>query len=416
MPKTYPPFVTLLRRRKADDVDLGRIDSAALTEWLLTGAIAADDMLDLFRGFVVHLLAAGFPLDRTTLHVGTLHPQILAYAWNWERDQGDFDEVKVAEATLGSDAYRRNPLRQVIEGGVRIRQRTEDAATPLLQELALQGIREYLAMPLSTGGSFHNAVTFATKRDSGFSDADIVQLSAWLKLYALHVQKHIVQQISANVLDVYLGHEAGARVLRGSIKRGAGHPIEAIIWSSDLRGFTALADQLDPPATIAVLNAYFEGLAGAVLAEGGDVLKFIGDGMLAVFRLDAFASPALAAEASFKAAERALADLQALNADPDRLPERPDGAPLRTGIALHLGEVFFGNVGAPERLDFTVIGRAVNTASRVEALSKTLGRPLLITAPVAALLSCPLEPLGEHALRGVGQPLALFAPAASARG
>jgi adenylate cyclase len=168
---------------------------------------------------------------------------------------------------------------------------------------------------------------------------------------------------------------------------------------------------------IALLNAYFERLVGAVIDHDGEVLKFIGDGLLAVFPFDAFDSEKTAANASLAAAEAALAAVEALNdAPPADLAAIEDWRPLHTGIALHEGEVFFGNVGAPERLDFTVIGRAVNTASRVEALTKTLCRPILITSPVAALIDRPLDDLGPHSLRGVAEPVTIFAPASRIRG
>ena len=191
-------------------------------------------------------------------------------------------------------------------------------------------------------------------------------------------------------------------MLRGSIKRGAGEAIRAIIWVSDLRGFTDLSDRLAGSDIVALINAYFERLAGAVMAEGGEVLKFIGDGLLAVFPYAHFKNERAAAQASLAAAEQALRAVDDLNrATPPELAAIDGWRPLRSGIALHEGEVFFGNVGAPDRLDFTVMGSAVNTASRVEALTKSLGRPVLITEPVARMLDRPLDHLGEHTLRGL---------------
>jgi len=162
---------------------------------------------------------------------------------------------------------------------------------------------------------------------------------------------------------------------------------------------------------IAILNEYFDRLVGSVLGCGGEVLKFIGDGLLAVFPFSGFQSESAAAEAAFEAAQSALKALERLNADKDVFPNVEGWRPLRSGIALHRGEVFFGNVGAPERLDFTVIGRAVNAASRVEGLSKSLGRPILITHPVAELLGCQLDDLGKHQLRGLSELVSIFAPA-----
>jgi adenylate cyclase len=410
-PRTYPASVSLHRRINGGPaVAAGTSSIADVESWLLTDALGEEDVLPFFEQLCWRLVAAGLPLDRASLHVGTLHPQLFGFGWNWNRVDGLCDEVRVAEAALANDAYRQNPLSHVIEKGEAFRGRTRDAAErfPLLAELARQGYVDYAAIPLRADGAYHNAATVATKRAGGFSEAQFSDLTRLLRLAALHVERHIALRIAANVLDTYLGAAAGGRVLRGSIKRGAGEPIRAIIWASDLRGFTDLADRLDGPDMIALLNGYFECLAGAVLAHDGEVLKFIGDGLLAVFPYSTFADEKAAAAAALAAAQGALQAIERLNEDPQAFADIPGWRPLRTGIALHDGEVFFGNVGAPERLDFTVIGRAVNAASRVEALSKTLGRSIVVTEPVMRLLDRPLEPLGEHELRGLAAPISIY--------
>lgn len=415
-PRTYPAAVHLLRRAAAGPAAAPTATTiAAIEQWLLTEAMAEDELLRLYESLVWRLVAAGVPLDRASLHVGTLHPQLFGFAWNWNRLDGFCDEVKVEEAALKTDAYRRNPLFRVIEHGEVFRGRTGDtqvrANYPLMAELAEQGITEYVAVPLHAGGSYHNAATAATRRAGGFTDRQIAGLTRILRLFALYVERHIALRISGNVLETYLGAAAGARVLQGSIKRGAGEPIRAIIWASDLRGFTDLADRLEGRDMIALLNAYFERLAAAVMGHRGEVLKFIGDGLLAVFPHAAFAHETAAAEAALAAAEQALADIERLNRQPPPELGAIEGwQPLRTGIALHEGEVFFGNVGAPDRLDFTVIGRAVNAAARVEALSKSLQRSILVTQLVADRLARPLNACGQHMLRGMAQPITLFSP------
>ncbi len=416
-PRSYSSAVTLLRRSAGGpDRAPERTTVEEIEAWLFGEAMRLDDILPLFESLAWRLVAAGLPLDRASLHVGTLHPQLFGFAWNWSAIDGLCDEIKVSEAALKTDAYRRNPLFQVIERGEAFRGDTRDPAVvgrfPLLAEVAAQGIVEYIALPLRAGGAYHNAATVATRQAGGFTDGQRADLGRVLRPFALHVERHIALHIAANVLDTYLGRAAGGQVLRGSIKRGAGEPIRAIIWASDLRGFTDLSDRLGGREMVALLNAYFERLAGAVMAEGGEVLKFIGDGLLAVFPHAAFKGEREAAEAALAAAEAALRALEELNADaPPELAGLEGWQPLRTGIALHEGEVFFGNVGAPERLDFTVIGRAVNTASRVETLTKSLGRPILVTGPVAARLDRRLDDLGRHALRGLAEPLSIFSPA-----
>ncbi|MGF1625763.1 MAG: adenylate/guanylate cyclase domain-containing protein, partial [Alphaproteobacteria bacterium] len=395
-PRAYPPFVHL-KRRSARGRDAAPRETTvdAIQDWLLGSAIGESDLMVLFESLVWRMVAAGMPLDRASLHVGTLHPQLLGFAWNWNAADGLMDEVQVDAAALETTQYRRNPLSRVIEKGQMLcldpREPGNRAEYPLMAELAERGLTQYLDVPLSSGGSHHNAATVATGHPEGFGVSALATIARLLKPFALHVERHIAQRIAANVLDTYLGPAAGGQVLQGAIKRGSGQAIRAVIWISDLRGFTDLTDRLPAADVLALLNAYFERMAGSVIAHGGEVLKFIGDGLLAVFPFASKAEGQAAAEAALAAAEQAIAAVDALAAaPPPNLAAIAGWQPLRSGIALHEGEVFFGNVGAPDRLDFTVIGRAVNTASRVEALCKPLGCPLLITAPVAARLSRPL--------------------------
>ncbi|MGE0151094.1 MAG: adenylate/guanylate cyclase domain-containing protein [Reyranellaceae bacterium] len=410
-PRQYPPFVGLKRRVVDGHQRVPSACSVADVEtWLLDQALQQPHTLDLVDQLAWRLVAAGFPLDRFSVHVGTLHPQLLGFAWNWLRADTICDEVQVAADSLDTDAYRRNPLAQVIGHGRTIRALTADpddvARYPLIADLAKSGIAEYIAMPMS-GAAYHNAVTLATRQPGGFSDEQRSAMARLLKLFALHVERHIALRIADNALVAYLGELAAGKVLSGSIRRGAGDSIRAVIWMSDLRGFTGLTERLGGADMISLLNAYFEEMAGAVLAQGGEVLKFIGDGLLAAFPIEGDGK--LAAARAVAAARDALARFERLNAQPPvSLAGIKGWHPLRSGIALHEGEVFFGNIGAPQRLDFTVIGPTVNQASRVEALQKTLARPVLITDAVARLLDEELEPLGAHALRGVPQPVAIF--------
>lgn len=410
-PRQYPSFVTLKQR-----VSGGQTLAPATTTideieaWLLGAALHQREMLELVDGLVWRMVAASLPIDRASLHVGTLHPQLAGFAWNWARADAICDEVKVAEAALSTDSYKRNPLYRVIEYGESIRIDTSDpdavARYPLVADLAKSGIVEYIAVPLS-GADYHNAATIATRRQGGFTAGERRQIARLLKLFALHVERHIALRIADNALSAYLGGLAARKVLSGAIKRGLGEPIRAVIWGSDLRGFTDLTERLSGSDMIALLNAYFEEMAGAVLAQGGEVLKFIGDGLLAVFPLEG--DGRAAARAALAAARDAMERFVKLNAAPPASIAAIEGwRPLRSGIALHEGEVFFGNIGAPERLDFTVIGPTVNQASRVEALQKELGRPVLITEAVAALVDEKLEFLGRHGLRGVPQPVAIY--------
>jgi adenylate cyclase len=413
-PRRYTADAWLIRRSaRGPEAAPATTTRAEIEDWLLDGAMRENDMLALFEPLAWRLVAAGLPVDRATLHVGTLHPQIIGFGWHWNRGDGLCDEIKVGERTLTSAAYRRSPLFRVIEHGESLRLDLRDAAVaarfPVLAELAAEGYTEYAALPLG-GDGHHNVLTAATKRLGGVGAEALQALTGVRRIFALHVQRHIALRIAGNVLDTYLGAAAGARVLDGSIRRGAGEAIRAVVFAADMRGFTELSGRLAGPDMIALLNAYFERVAGAVLAEGGEVLKFVGDGLIAVFPFAAFGEPRAAAAAALRAARAALASLAALEAAPGPLGGVEGWRPLRAGIALHAGEVFFGNVGAAERLDFTVIGPAVNEACRVEALTKPLGRPILMTAAVADLLGEAAEPLGAHALKGVAESVIVFAP------
>lgn len=416
-PRKYPSGVIVVRHSARGAASAPAVNSIAdIAHWLLKEAAREPEMLFVMESFIWRMIAAGLPIDRVTLHFGTLHPQLAAFAWNWQRSNGVCYEARVQHAAQDTDSFKLNPLARIFATGEAIRRNPQlpgaEAEFPIMAELAAQGITEYLALPFSSGKPpYRHVVTLATTHRDGFANADLESVKHLLDLFALHVERHIAQRVAENAVNAYLGGVAGAKVLSGSIRRGGGEAIRAVIWVSDLRGFTALSDRLSGADMIVLLNAYFETLAGAVLAHGGEVLKFMGDGLLAVFPTGTETDSETAARAALKAALKARRDLEALNAG--ALPQLAgiDGwRPLRTGIALHEGEVFFGNIGAPERLDFTVIGPAVNEASRVEALQKTLQRDILITAAVARLLDTPLDHLGEHALRGVAASVAIYSP------
>jgi adenylate cyclase len=415
LPRHYPAAVTVVRRSaRGPAAAPAQTDMAAIEHWLLHEAGRDRDLLAFVESFIWRLVAAGLPLDRFSLHIGTLHPQLIGFSWNWARADGICDEVQVSNAANTSDSYRRNPLWLVFELGETVRCNPQSAEAqarfPLMNDLAPGGMTDYIAFPLSGGGA-RNALTIATCTPEGFPDDQLDRIRPLLRLFALHIERHTALRISDNALGAYLGSGAAAKVLAGAIRRGAGESMRAVIWVSDLRGFTDLSDRLDPADLLTLLNAYFEVTAGAVLAHGGEVLKFIGDGLLAVFSPQQIDGLATAARAALDAARLALTGLATINDKaPPSLAQVDGWRPLRAGIALHEGEVFFGNIGAPQRLDFTVIGSAVNEASRVEALHKILKRPILVTEAVARHLDTPLDFLGAHALRGVAAPMPIFCP------
>lgn len=418
-PRTYAANVQLIARSERGSAcapETQTLDD--VKAWLLNDATEIKDVMLMFEEFMWRCHAANLHIDRASIHLGTLHPRVIGFSWFWNVLDGLCDEIAADASALNHEAFTRNPLYKVMSEGefVKVDLETEEGlnAFPIMRDLAEQGYANYVAIPLSSSGSLNNAMTLATTQKGGISEEGKERIRSLIELFALHVERHIVQRIARNVADTYLGPMAGQKVLDGDIKRGDGEAIEAVVFMSDMRGFTQLADRLSGQEVTAVLNAYFDGVSTAVLNHGGDILKFMGDGILAVFDQKTLGRGA-AANAAVKAANEALKAIADLNdSPPEGLPDPALWHPLKIGIGLHMGEVFFKNVGGEERLDFTVIGRAVNETSRVEALCKPLDRTLLVTEPVYAALSTEisstLAEMGKHELRGVGQPVAVFSP------
>lgn len=416
-PRSYAPFVYIQDRSRRGPACAPVEQSVAkIIDWLLHEASRIENVLYMFEEFLWRCRAAGIPVDRSSLHIGTLHPRIIGFSWVWNSSDEFCDEVIAEAGAMTAPSFTRNPLARVMETGqtlqVDLRTAEGRAAFPLMQELADEGYTEYAILPLTTAGDRHNAITFATRHPDGFPETVAEDTRMLMDILALHVERHILQRIAQNVVDTYLGPSAGARVLSGEIRRGDGEAIDAVVWMSDLRGFTTLSDRLEGPQVSAVLNTYFEIVSDAVLDHGGDILKFIGDGILAVFPT-ASTNGAGAGERALAAARSAIARLEDVNANPTpELAEIAGWAPLKMGIGLHEGEVFFGNVGGESRLDFTVIGRAVNETSRVEALCKELKRPLLFTEPVYRSLTpsqrSEIELMGSYKLRGVEKDMPIY--------
>jgi adenylate cyclase len=275
----------------------------------------------------------------------------------------------------------------------------------LLQSLAGPGTTDLLILPMSRINGYFPFVVWATDVPGGFADEQVGRLQQIMPPMAAVFEVRLARRVTSDLLRVYLGREAGPKVLAGGIRRGQGERRQAVIMAVDLRRSTWLSDHLPALTMIELLDACFEQICQPVLAEGGDILKFIGDGVLAVFPVGDDATQATCAALTASAA--ALAGLvQVTRERPDFLLRSPVA-----GIGLHRGDVFYGNVGAAERLDFTVIGPAVNLAFRIETLTKLLGRPLLLSAQVAASTVPAPVSLGLHSVRGLDEPIEVFAPA-----
>ncbi len=370
-------------------------------DWLVEGAPPARLPQDVLLELCRRLVARGMPLYRGAAYVRTLHPNVLGRGFVWQADR---DAVEIAEADYGmleSEEFLKSPIRVLFAEHVEVRRRVCDAACPMdfpiLEELRVEGVTDFFALPLRFISGEVHAATFATRRPGGWREADIAALRRVITALARVAEIYAHMRKARNILDAYLGPNAGERVLAGEIRRGDGQDIHAVIWFCDLRDSTPLADSMSRQDFLRLLNGYFECVLGPVLEGGGEVLRFIGDAALAIFPVGG--KPAEACAKALAAAREALQRMDKLN---EKRPVR-----LRFGIGLHLGELTYGNIGTPTRIEFTVVGAAANEAARIEALCKTLGVDLLLSERVAGHLEG-LRSLGKHTLRGVGDKMELF--------
>jgi adenylate cyclase len=372
-----------------------------LTAWLLTQPI---DELGRFLGALIdRLIETGVPLTRVRIGLPQLHPEVAAVGGNWSR--GGAVEVRaishrfIAEQTRSSAAGQ--PITRIMTGEEELRHRLSPVPSPLppgTGELVEHGMTDYFitGLPLATA---HPLVTraflsIATDAAGGFTDTQLELVRGLRPVLGAMFGLSAASSASRELLKVYLGQNASRRILQGGFKRGTGELISAVIWFCDLRGFTTLSDTRPVTEIVALLDDHFDRLARPVTAQGGEILKFIGDAMLAIFPV--VGDPADASRRALTAAQQALAAVAQ--------------SELRIGVALHVGEVMYGNIGASERLDFTVIGRAVNEVCRVESLCKEVGRPLLATSAFAHALGAQsgLTSVGTFSLKGVAEKAELF--------
>ena len=339
------------------------------------------------------IVAAGVPLCRATVYAATLHPQLRGFGWRWWREGRIAEEVRIAQGTELTEEFKQSPLRGPIEQGVVLRRRldTTQDEFPFLEEMHAAGATEYLAVPLNRANRRYPVAAWTTDRAGGFTGSDIALLEEIRPALAAIVEMIVSRRTARGLFDIYLDRHVGERLLDGHIQRGHTEPLRAVVMATDLRGFTSLSDHLPGEQVIELLDDYFEVVASRVHAHDGNVLKFIGDGVLAIFRTDSAHNDRTAARAALTATHEILEGLRGCTVE---------GQSLRAGIGLHIGTVMYGNVGSADRLDFTVIGPATNMAFRLEALTKQLGRPVLASHAFADAVDMPLVSLGKQPIRG----------------
>lgn len=364
--------------------------------WLIGGAHSAGTADVILAEMCERVVACGIPVWRAAAFIRTLHPQIMGRRIEW-REGGGITLGEASYEIFDRNAFRGSPVFCVYQDGKPLRIRLDGPANgefSQLDDLRADGATDYLAVPFVFSNGEIHVGTWATRAPGGFTDAQIAALHRLTEPLARVAEIRALRRTAVNLLDTYVGNDAGARILAGRIRRGFAETIRAVIWLSDMRGFTALADTIEPAALIGLLDRYFECQILPIAAHGGEVLKFMGDGLLAIFPLREDADPADACRRALAAAVEARDHITAL-------PEWPRPG-RRHGLALHVGELLYGNIGAGNRLDFTCIGPAVNLAARLETVAKQLGRATVLSAEFARHCGIEPVPLGEFALAGFG--------------
>jgi adenylate cyclase len=386
-----------------------------VTDWLMGEALGQPKIEELVEGTATRVDAAGIPLQRFHISFNLLHPLYAGMSLTWRR--GEKLEVTPLERTMDSDnpAWKKSPLNHMIQRRITsLRRRLVGPEAmfdfPILEELRQAGATDYYAflIPFGAGEDDGLVGSWVTDRKRGFFDTDLRALHRIQRRLAVACRMTIRGQVAENVVETYLGRGAGERVLAGQIRRGDGETIPAVIWYSDLRGSTAMAEKLSREGYTEVLNCYFGCVGGAILDAGGEILDFIGDAVLAIFPIDGKERQRSAACAcTLAAAYDAQRRLDRTNAEraTRAMPQ------LSYGLALHVGDMMFGNIGTPRRLSFSVIGPSVNQVARLESLTKEIGRP--IVASRAFVESCPgggWDAMGKHKVPGIAEPIEVFAP------
>lgn len=375
---------------------------AGLGQRLAALAAEAPALEKLFPAFSGELTRRGLPIWRAQLGLEVLHPEESGWMLVWHDERLATRERKRSEV-LGQEIYTNSPTWVVDTTDRPFRKSLEDGpqGMELLEELRRQGATDYVMFPLPFLDKQRTAVaSFATRRAGGFSAEEIAALHLAADLFGPYAERQVLRRMTVDLLDTYIGRRSGRRITDGQIELGQIDYIEAAIWLTDLRGFTRYSEQAPIAEVIGSLNAWLGPMVKVIEQHGGEVLKFIGDAVLASFRIGD--DPARNSQAAFAAAHDALAELARMNA--------PD-AELKAGVALHYGEASYGNIGSGHRLDFTVIGPDVNLTSRIQGICGTTGHPLLMSRRFAELLpQVEATSVGAHDLKGFAERIELFAP------
>jgi adenylate cyclase len=381
---------------------------SGVVDWLTNDTRNERFIDNIFAELCVRLQRAGIPLMRASLHLLIYHPQWLGARIMWADGMHEAELARVDYDVRERSEYINSPANELFDGATEVRENLERDASlgrkhAIYDEMRSKGLTDYVAWPLYHTLGKRHMVTFATDRPGGFDNAHVAGLRKLLPALALVSEIRMKNRLARTLLETYVGSHAGELILAGATRRGSGTTVRAAILICDLRDFTRISDNWPRDDVIDLLNDYFDAMSEPIARHGGEILKFIGDGLLAIFPLD---QPSACANLLRAVAEarQAIAALNEKNHGTGR-------APLNYGIGVHVGDVMYGNIGSRTRLDFTVIGPAVNMASRLEAFTKQLGKTVLLSRAFADFVESDfdLERVGEYPVRGFSNPIELFA-------
>ena len=363
---------------------------------------------NIFAELCVRLQRAGIPVKRASLHLLIYHPQWLGARIMWAEGMREAELARFDYDVRERSEYIDSPGKEIHDGATEVRENLERDPSQgrkhaVFKEMRAQGLTDYVAWPLYHTLGKRHMVTFATDQPGGFTDTHIAGLLKLLPVLSLVSEIRMKNRLARTLLETYVGSHAGELILAGATTRGSGTTVRAAIMICDLRDFTRISDNWPRDDVIGLLNDYFDAISEPIARHGGEILKFMGDGLLAIFPLSQPSACASLLRAVTDA-RQAMVAVNEKNGEAGR-------APLNYGVGVHVGDVMYGNIGSRSRLDFTVIGPAVNMASRLEALTKQLGRKVLLSRAFADFVErdFDLERVGEYPVRGFSDPIELFA-------
>ena len=391
----------------------------SVNDWLMECALDDTDISEILTGMVRRLVAAGIPVDRVMVAFKTLHPLYEGISYVWSKDTNSIERATHMGVREDDPEWKNSPLKWMSDSDINFMRRHLIGPGAVLDFPILESFRrnrgtDYYALMTpfvtdrdSTMGANRIFMTYMTRRPSGFSDEDLATLAGIQRRFAVSCKMRITHEETKTILQTYLGSDAGSRVRNGQIKLGDSTKTRAVIWFSDMRNSSSVATHVGDDAFLGEMNDFFSATAGAVLKHGGQVLRYIGDATLAIFPIgDDDGNLETACLAALYAAAEAQINIDKLNAAREEV-----GKPaFDYGLGMHVGDVIYGNVGVPDRVDFTVVGQAANEAARIEQLTKQLGKRVLVSQAVANFISCPTTEMGAHELHGTGVSVKLFAP------